>query len=104
MWFLRSGTTPPCVECPPRCDVGRKAGGVEVRNALLVESALFKSHDDGLQMALGAFGRAANDVRKRHGLNERDDFKALASPMSTDNQGDAPVPMGARMRAQQAGG
>lgn len=74
-----------------------------LRYALMVESAIFKSHDDGLQMALGAFGRSANDVRKRHGLNERDDFKALASPVSVDNQGDFPVSMGARMRAQAGG-
>jgi hypothetical protein len=69
-----------------------------------VEAMLYKRHEDDVAMMLGAFGRAANDVRRRHGLNERDDFRALQSAMPTDNQGDYPVSMTQRMRQQPAQG
>lgn len=69
--------------------------------ALMVESFLWKDYPDEVRMYLGAFGRTVNDIRKRQGLNERDDYKALGSPFSTDNQGDYPVPMGTRMKMQQ---
>lgn len=74
-----------------------------LRYALLVETMIWKDYGDNVRMALGAFGRAVNDIRKRHGLNERDDFRALYAAFSTDNQGDFPVPMGVRMRAQGGG-
>ena len=74
-----------------------------LRYALLVETMIWKDYGDNVRMMLGAFGRAVNDIRKRHGLNERDDFRALYAAFSTDNQGDFPVPMGVRMRAQGGG-
>lgn len=67
--------------------------------AVEVEAAIYKKHDDDVAMMLGAFGRAANDVRRRHGLNERDDFRALQSAFPTDNQGDFPMSATQRMRA-----
>lgn len=75
-----------------------------LRYALMVETFLWKDYPDEVRMYLGAFGRAVNDIRKRHGLNERDDYRALASAFSTDNQGDYPVPMATRMKMQQGGG
>lgn len=68
--------------------------------ALKVEAFGWKDYPDEVRMWLGYFGRAVNDIRKRHGLNERDDYRALYAGFSTDNQGDFPVPMGVRARAQ----
>ena len=74
--------------------------------ALMVEAFGWKDYPDEVRMWLGYFGRAVNDIRKRHGLNERDDYRALYSGFSIDNQGDFPVPMGVRARsaAPQDGG
>ena len=73
--------------------------------ALMVETFGWKDYPDEVRMWLGYFGRAVNDIRKRHGLNERDDYRALYAGFSTDNQGDFPVPMGVRARvAPQDGG
>ena len=74
--------------------------------ALKVEAFGWKDYPDEVRMWLGYFGRAVNDIRKRHGLNERDDYRALYAGFSTDNQGDFPVPMGVRARsaAPQDGG
>ena len=73
--------------------------------ALMVECFGWKDYPDEVRMWLGYFGRAVNDIRKRHGLNERDDYRALYAGFSTDNQGDFPVPMGVRARvAPQDGG
>lgn len=71
--------------------------------AVEVESYRWKHDGESEREALGAFGRSVNDVRKRHGLNERDDYRALYAPVSVDNQGDSPVPVGARMKAMQGG-
>lgn len=70
--------------------------------AVEVEAMIYKRHEDDVAMMLGAFGRAANDVRRRHGLNERDDFRALQSAFPTDNQGDFPMSATQRMRAMGA--
>lgn len=69
--------------------------------AVLVEAYILKDYPDSVRLHLGAFGRSVNDIRKRHGLNERDDYRALYAPVSTDNQGDSPVPVTARMKMMQ---
>lgn len=57
----------------------------------LVESYLWKDDGENLQKSLGAFGRTVNDLRRRHGLAQRDDFAALTGAFTVDNQGQAPA-------------